>query len=137
MWFEVWVVLAAVMFDRFAPISLVVTALMLLAFKYSDRVVLLAGMLLGVVVDLEYAKALGLTSIVLMIFGGVVSILRIQFEWQRSVLVVIGAVVGEVVMRLWLGQALILHELLLQGVVMVLVLVVSMAWGRREGVYLK
>jgi hypothetical protein len=134
----VWMlVIAAVLFDAYVPIYLMVTVVVILGWFYSGWKVYIPVILLGLIYDLTMARPLGLTSIILLIMAGGLVIARQQFEWTSGVFVILVGVLAELMMGLYLGNKIVWWSLLWQGLVVGGLWWVITKIRTKEGVYLR
>ena len=127
----------AILFDRFVPVHLLITALTVTGWFYTGRRVVIPAIMLGLVLDITLARPMGLTSIILIIYVTGMIVARLQFEWKSGLFVILISIVGELLMRMYLGQVIAWQYLLAQGILTGVVWSLFSRMRFREGVYLK
>lgn len=129
--------IGTMLFEAYVPIYLMVTMVVILGWFYFGLRVYIPLVVVGLWFDLTTARSLGVTSMVLILLATLLMLARKQFEWNSMLVVMLLGVVGELLVRLYLGDTIAWWQLLFQGLV-----VGTIWWGYtrlkgREGVYLK
>ena len=129
--------LMAVLFENYVSIHLSITAITIIGWFYSGKRALLPAILLGLVADIALVRPLGITSVFLVVLVSSLIISRLQFEWESPFFVFVVAVLGELLISIYLRQYVSLLLLISQGILTLGLWIIFTRMRFKEGVYLK